>query len=155
MLLSCEKHLHDHIIWEAWNVWAYTTSFSPLLVIEVRDRKWRWTIMYMCVLGIEFLNCFNSVVFFFAFHFEQHTITYRKEHQPFNDKNPSRKGQCSDTKYKMQYLIVRSYFQLPAELVSWPFLVGECCKYHYENNASVKYMANKESSKSSWHGLLL
>jgi len=57
ILLTCGKHLHDHIISLRGEVWANTTSLTPPSFIEVPvpSQESERSYMYICVLGLSIL----------------------------------------------------------------------------------------------------
>ena len=78
ILLTCKKHLHDHIISLRREVYTHYTSLTLPLFIEVPELRQDSERACMCVLGllilclfVQFscwiLELFDRVVFFFFF----------------------------------------------------------------------------------------
>jgi hypothetical protein len=54
ILITCGKHLHDHIISLRWEVWAHkTTLVSPYtFFLNACTKPGKWAVMYLCVRSI-------------------------------------------------------------------------------------------------------
>ena len=73
ILITCEEHLHDHIISLRVEVWANKTTLTLALFIEVPVQSQENERSCICVIGIDFTsfydfdigvwNCSNNVVF--------------------------------------------------------------------------------------------
>ena len=76
ILLTCGKHLHDHIISSKGKFWTHKTSLSPSLFIDVPvpSQEHERSYIYVCVRGIDITSfCdFRQCVFAF-FHFDNKT----------------------------------------------------------------------------------
>ena len=60
--MQCGNHLHERIISLQEEIWAYKTSLTPpLCFIEVPVSS---QIMYLCVVGINFVSFYNYAIVF-------------------------------------------------------------------------------------------
>jgi hypothetical protein len=64
-LLTCEKHMHDHMILQRWQVLSHETSLIRHILIKylysIRKASGHVYVMYMCVKGFNIFVCVSTI----------------------------------------------------------------------------------------------